>query len=351
MKNYNTGVLYSKPSECLNGYTSIAPIRHEEAYLVDMSGEVVHSWNLGGLLGAKAYLIPNGNLLCCLYTNEGAPIKAAKGGRILELDWDGNVVWEHLDHNQHHDVTRLENGNTLYIAWEELSQQEAIRVRGGVLGTEREGKIYGDVIREVNPVGEIVWEWFFKNEGYDEYALSEDCDRAEWAHANAVSTTLDGDILVSFRHLDTILVVDRETKKVKWKHHDKSWGHQHNCQMLPNGNITFIANGMNNLVQPLHSRAVEFDTKKREVVWQFKDPRQWTFFTPIMGSVQRLENGNTLICEALNGRVFEVNTNDEIVWDYVAPMHHYNEIFDSESNAMFRAYRYTPGSPEIRSRL
>ena len=117
-------------------------------------------------------MIPNGNLLCCLYTNEGAPIKAAKGGRILELDWDGNVVWEHVDHNQHHDVTRLENGNTLYIAWEELSQQEAIRVRGGVLGTEREGKIYGDVIREVNPDGEIVWEWFFKNEGYDEYALS-----------------------------------------------------------------------------------------------------------------------------------------------------------------------------------
>ena len=89
--------------------------------------------------------------------------------------------------------------------------------------------------------------------------------------------------------------------------------------MLPNGNITFIANGMNNLSQPLHSRAVEFDTKKREVVWQFKDPRQWTFFTPIMGSVQRLENSNTVICEALNGRVFEVNTNDEIVWDYVAP--------------------------------
>ena len=33
--------------------------------------------------------------------------------------------------------------------------------------------------------------------------------------------------------------------------------------------------------------------------------------------------------EALDGRVFEVNTNDEIVWDYVAPMYHYNEIFDA----------------------
>ena len=59
------------------------------------------------------------------------------------------------------------------------------------------------------------------------------------------------------------------------------------------------------------------------------------------GQRATLENGNTVICEALNGRVFEVNTNDEIVWDYVAPMHHYNEIFDAESNAMFRAYRGT----------
>ena len=76
---HNVGVLYSKPSECLNGYTSIAPIRHEEAYLVDMSGEVVHSETSGVWLGAKAYLIPNGNLLCCLYTNRRGSHKGCQG--------------------------------------------------------------------------------------------------------------------------------------------------------------------------------------------------------------------------------------------------------------------------------
>lgn len=351
MKPYRFGVQHHQAQKSYTGFTTIAPIRHDESYIVDMAGEVVHAWKLPGQLGAKAYLIPNGNFLCSVVTEEGAPIKAAKGGHIVELDWNGDVVWEHVDHNQHHDLARLENGNTIYLAWEELAETAIAKVKGGVPNTERDGKIYADVVREVNQAGEIVWEWRFKDIDFAAYPLAIDCDRGEWAHANAVAPTNDGNVMVSFRHLDTILIVDRESKQIIWSHRDDSWGHQHNCEMLPNGNITFFANGMNNLVQPLYSRAVELDPGSREVVWQFKDPRQWTFFSPVMGSVQRLENGNTLICEALSGRVLEVTQEGEIVWDYVAPMHHYNEIFDSDSNAMFRAYRHASESPEIAGRL
>ena len=38
---------------------------------------------------------------------------------------------------------------------------------------------------------------------------------------------------------------------------DRAWGHQHHAELLPNGHITLFANGMNNLHQPLHSRALE----------------------------------------------------------------------------------------------
>ena len=67
-----------------------------------------------------------------------------------------------MNRNQHHDVTRLENGNTLYIAWEGCRNKRLSGLEE-VLAL-REEKIYGDVIREVNPDGEIVWEWFFKGE-------------------------------------------------------------------------------------------------------------------------------------------------------------------------------------------
>jgi hypothetical protein len=35
--------------------------------------------------------------------------------------------------------------------------------------------------------------------------------------------------------------------------------------------------------------------------------------------MQRLENGNTLINEGSNGRIFEVTRDHEIVWEYISP--------------------------------
>jgi len=351
VKHYQTGLLHHQREKTFHGFTIIAPMRHEAAYIVNMDGKVVHQWDLPGPLGSKAYLLPYGNMLCSVVTAEGIPIPGAKGGRILELDWAGNIVWEHTDHSQHHDIVRLDNGNTIYLSREVLSDDDAARVTGGLPGTEIKGKIFGDVVREVNAGGEIVWEWYFKDADFERFPLAADCHRGEWAHANSLTVTLDGNVLVSFRHLDTIMIVERETGKIIWHKRDQTWGHQHNAEVLPNGNITLFANGMNNLYQPLHSRALELDPKTDSIVWQYIDPQRWTFFSPVMGGVQRLENGNTLICEALTGRVFEVDSNSEIVWDYVAPMYHPNPVVHGPSNVLFRAYRYAADSAEIANRV
>ena len=65
--------------------------------------------------------------------------------------------------------------------------------------------------------------------------------------------------------------------------------------------------------------------------------------------MQRLNSGNTLICEGQWGRVFEVTPDKEIVWEYISP------FFDpapggGEANMMFRAYRYAADSAEIAGR-
>ena len=99
MRFQQTGLLHHDPTRSYAGFTTITPFRHPNCYLVDMAGKTVHQWDLPGALGSKAYLLPGGNLLCSVATDEGAPLKAAKGGRILELDWDGNEVWEHVDHD------------------------------------------------------------------------------------------------------------------------------------------------------------------------------------------------------------------------------------------------------------
>jgi len=362
MKSYHLGLQHHDSERSFQGFTLIAQMAHEQAYLIDNAGEVVHRWALPGALGSKACLLANGNLLCSAFTRDGRAlpgaihIPGALGGRLLELDWDGNIVWEHTDPNQHHDLCRLDNGDTLYIAREEMTAEEAARVPGGVPGSglpqpENQGKMFADVVRQVNAAGDLVWEWRFKDVDPSLFALSGDCHRGEWAHANSAAPTLDGDILVSFRHIDTIMIIDKSSKEIVWSKTDRTWGHQHHSNMLPNGNITLFANGMNNLYQPLHSRAIELDPKSGDVVWEYTDPQRWTFFTPVMGGVQRLANGNTLLCESINGRVFEVTHGGEIVWDYICPNFHPVPALRGSGNALFRAYRYAADSPEIANRL
>ncbi len=362
MKTYQSGLLHIDPKRCAPGYTIIAPMAHETVDLVSICGEVVHQWHLPGRLGSKACLLPNGNLLCTVSTRDGMPldgairIPGALGGVLLELDWEGKVVWEHTDPNQHHDVCRLDNGNTLYLAREEMSAHDAQRVIGGVEGSglpqpELQGRMFADVVREVNSSGELVWEWCFKDTDLTAFALAPDCHRGEWAHANSVSPTLDGNILISFRHLDTIMIVDRQTRAITWSLTDRTWGHQHHAEMLPNGNITIFANGMNNIHQPLHSRAIELKPESGKVVWEYVDAQRWTFFSPVMGGVQRLANGNTMLCESLNGRVFEVTPQGDIVWDYICPKYRPVPVLHGDGNALFRAYRYDGSSPEIADRV
>ena len=106
----------------------------------------------------RLHLLPNGNLLAAVQTTDGPSNMRGKGGHILELDWDGNTVWEHVDPFHHHDQRRCANGNTVYASWKLLSDEQARRVKGGREGTEHADGIYGDVLREIDREGNPVWE-------------------------------------------------------------------------------------------------------------------------------------------------------------------------------------------------
>lgn len=70
-----------------------------------------------------------------------------------------------------------------------------------------------------------------------------------------------------------------------------------------------------------YSRVIEFNPKTQKVVWEYKCPetgeRGRRFYSRLMSGAQRLENGNTLITESVNGRIFEVNNQGDIVWEYI----------------------------------
>ena len=147
------------------GLTLIAPLTgNGEVYLVDLDGEVVHEWRMPYPPGLCAYLLPNGNLLYGGRTPESPerfPMWSLfKGGAILEVDWDGKVLWEvrHPDH--HHDARLLRNGNIIMLAIDEVPAHLVPKVRGGQPGTEVDGgRMFADALYEVTKAGDVVWEW------------------------------------------------------------------------------------------------------------------------------------------------------------------------------------------------
>ena len=59
------------------------------------------------------------------------------------------------------------------------------------------------------------------------------------------------------------------------------------------------------------------------------------FYSPFISSAQRLPNGNTLITEGSGGRLIEVTPGHEIVWEYISP--YWGKML--KINMIYRAYR------------
>jgi predicted Rdx family selenoprotein len=315
-----------------------------------MDGQVVHRWSLPYQPGNWGYLLENGNLLYAGNSGKATLPFAGGGGCVMEVDWDGVVVWEYEDANQHHDVSRGVNGNTMVLGWDPIPDGLVPQIQGGVPGTELDGKMYADYIHEVTPEGNVVWEWH----AYEALDPKEDVlcslhERHEWLHTNACTVLPDGNVLTSFRHLDTIGIVDRKTGKFAWKYHNRQMGHQHDPTLLENGNVLVFANGYHNLEAMTGSKIYEIDPRKDEIVWTYATRPAWEFFSGFISSAQRLPNGNTLICEGATGRLFEVTLEGEVVWEYVVPFFA-DHPRHGYVNCCFRARRYPPGFPGLAGR-
>jgi hypothetical protein len=154
------------------GYTLFGTLRGTSVQLIDIEGREVHRWDMPGTFGGHAYLLPGGKLLCSVQVPTEIPLNVARGGRLLELSWDGDVLWEYTDDSQHHDFRRLPNGNTIYIGWRAMSDECAARIQGGKPGTEANGKMYEDYFRIISPDGETVWEWSTSELDPEKYPIS-----------------------------------------------------------------------------------------------------------------------------------------------------------------------------------
>ena len=354
--HHPVGLIHHTPTACYRGYTLFSTTRGGQyANLIDMNGNVVHRWHSDEGIH-YAYLLDNGNLLC-----RTAPPKDAGGietiggssAGVLELDWDGNLVWAYRDDMLHHDYERLPNGNTLLLLWERLSEDLAAQVQGGYDEDFAPG-MQGDLVREVTPDGATVSEW----RAWEHLDVNEDviCPleaRREWSHGNTLNVTPNGDLLVSYRQISAVGIVDRATGAFKWK-----WGpgeiyHQHNPRWLASGRVLIFDNGAHRRGAS-RSRVIEVDPTTNEIHWEYQGAPDISFYSYNISGAERLPNGNTLICEGAPGRLFEVTPRGEVVWEYINPFFACRETAGGkqaeQSNATFRCHRYGADHPALSGR-
>lgn len=224
------------------GYTLISPLQSTSTFLIDMNGRVVKTWPTDSTPASIAYLLDNGNLLRAgLAPNPPFGRTAGGGGKMQEFNWNGELVWDFTwgtpTATQHHDFTRLPNGNVLMLVKEKKTAAEAIaagRIPSTVEGTD----VQPDSLVEIKPVGktggEVVWEWRLWDH------LIQDFDKAkanygdvaahpervdinynvvagqranpDWTHFNAVAYNADLDqVVVSLRNFSEIWILDHST--------------------------------------------------------------------------------------------------------------------------------------------
>ncbi|MBS3764128.1 MAG: aryl-sulfate sulfotransferase, partial [Planctomycetes bacterium] len=209
-------------------------------------------------------------------------------------------------------------------------------------------------------------------------------DPYDWLHSNSASYVgpnkwydegddrfHPGNIIWDSRDTNTIGIISRETGEFTWKIGPdytrpelKDLGQiigQHHAHVIPRGlpgegNVLVFDNGgfagygppnpgaptgEYNAVRP-YSRVLEFNPITLELVWEYSARTAGygyhhhdVFYSPFISSAQRLPNGNTLICEGDRARIFETNTEHEIVWEYIVPP----EPGSNGTVTCYRAYR------------
>lgn len=324
-----------------------------QTFAVGVGGNILWTWDSPVPDTTLVYTKPlqNGNLL--------ARLGGTTQDSLIEFDVDGNLVWAYADaegRRLHHDHERLANGNTLILCSRDITVPSISPL-----------ELVDDCLIEVSPAGAVVWEWQTAQH-FSQLNLSVEAQGlieasgGDWAHANAASVIPEnptgderfraGNIIISYRHINMVIVVDRATGNIVWVSDNLTIGQHHSHMinpLVPGGsNFMIFDNGFGGTInnpgpEPAreYSRVVEMNPLDMSTVWEYDatlsgSPR-WTFFSHFVSSAERMPNGNTLIGEGSNGRIFEVTPSGEIVWEYVNPV--FTIRGGDETNRIYRAHK------------
>lgn len=296
---------------------------------------------------------------------------------ISELDWDGHTVWQWSGNpagsgaRQNHDWARLPNGNTLLL----VAMTHPVAALDGHVVNDQ-------AIKEIAPDGHVVWQWI-AGDHLCEFGISHDGFRYlkrvtssqygpdPWGYLEINDMQPLGpnhwfdqgdlrfrpeNIMIDSRKGNFVVIIDRQNGHVVWRmgpnfpddayNADRRLAHmnlprsvdqisgQHDAHLIPKGlpgagNLLLFDDqgpaGFPRVALGVYegSRILEINPQTQQIVWDYSAFRSglppWTFYSSFVSSAQRLPNGNTLIDEGMNGRIFQVTPEGQVVWEYISP--------------------------------
>jgi arylsulfate sulfotransferase len=292
---------------------------------------------------------------------------------LLEMDLNGRVIHDYLiPGGYHHDFYELENGNLL------------------VAGDPVDFSTVENFIYEIDrKTGDIVYELDLSTILDETDGGSINRTDEDWFHNNSVWYDEESNnIILSGRHVDAVIAVNKTTKKLSWilgdptgwKNVDKNlfftpigdnfeWQYaQHNASVLPNGDILLFDNGagrtkvetMDNKVtgDEVYSRAViyhiDLDKKEVEQVWEYGKENGAEWYSSFISGASYLGEDNIWVTSG--GILYDKDTNSyDIPLNNLATSNkltHINQVKENKlvyelilNNLAYRSYRY-PLYPE-----
>ena len=351
-------------SQISDGIVLLPDYQYDIAVLVDIDNEIINQWEIPELL--KAYLTSDSLLYSFSRLDNNDFL-------IQLIDWDGNNLWTYLLENDvcrlHHEQEILPNGNILCLCRETITSQQNIFF---------EGDLDIDKIIEIEPIGNneanIIWEWHF----YDHLVQDINVDSPEYGnvslnsqllninahnnyndftHINCIDFNPDlNQIIMSSRSLSEIYIIDHSTTTEEASGHLGGvynmggdilyrWGNPYiynrgdiSDQKLfaPHG-VNWIKNSFpgegnillfNNEHSESQSAVIEFEPPvldsglyplindepfgPTDFIWFY----QSDFFAGSHSGAFRLPNGNTFITSFGDNRIFEIDYEGMIQWEY-----------------------------------
>jgi hypothetical protein len=336
-----SGVLRYDLSRTHPGYTLYSLAPDLSAHLIDMDGRELHRWKLsrdrilpgrpaGTLFGMlqpqieTGHLFPNGDLLL-LYEQRTV---GAADTRLVKLDKDSNILWTSRV-NAHHAIEVV--GDRIYALTGKIRPSSSNPIVNAFFRVPYIDESVSILDSDGNTLStHSILQAMADSKRMRLTDAVPFSDRIDRLHSNSLDVLTEqtarfirgakpGDVLLSLKNLDMLVVMDLQAERIVWALRG-SWRQQHDAKMLPNGHILLFDNRGDLITEHGRSRVLEIDPGTGGIVWSYEGTDSDPLDSDIRGGAQRLANGNTLISESTAGRIIEVAPDGSIVWEYVSPL-------------------------------